>query len=347
MTITRLFRCGFEFGNALEFDWSGVNTPASYLSTSYYYTGLRAFYSGAVSGSGNGAGPGKAFSSTTQIRAGYWYKRADTTYSTVDAWFWKWTNTAGETNGIAKVGTDLQLIVNNVAVATIAFSSTDLNDTGDYHHVGLAFKADSSAGWATLYVDGLAILTWSGDTGSDITGLYAGVHKSGSGHYFYHHILDDLYIHATTGEADASPPELTFEPLWVNGDSGSQQWTPTSGNNYTNVDEQGNKDDDTTIVSTTANAQVDRYTLTDLPTLAAGRVPRAVAVVAAGKHSEAGPQLKLKAKVDSNEETSAAKALGTNYTYIEATLTLQPDGVSSWTEAAVNGLIIGIESVIP
>lgn len=347
MTITRLFRCGFEFGNALEFDWSGTNVPTTYLSTSSKYTGLCAFYSGEVSGSTRGAGPGMALASTTQLRAGYWYKRADSTYQTLNAWFWKWSNSAGQVNGVAKVGADLQIIVNNTNVASMLFTGTDLNDTSNFHHVGLTLKADATAGFVTLYIDGLAVLTYAGNTGADIIGLFATLFKTGIGHYFYHHIVDDLYIHDTVGEEDLAPPNLTFEPLWVDGDSGSQQWTPTSGANYTNVDEQGNKDDDTTTVSVTTNAQVDRYTLTALPTLAANRVPRAVTVIAAAKHSETGPQLKLKAKVATDEQTSAAKTPGTNYTYVEETLTLQPDGVSGWTEAAVNALIIGSESLIP
>lgn len=346
MTIIRLFRCGFELGNALEFDWSGTNTPATFLSTVNLYTGLRAYYSGGTSVVTAGAGPGKAFTSRTQLRAGYWYKRNDTTYQSTDGWFWKWTNTAGQVNGVRKFGGNLELIVNNTAVASVTFTSTDLNDTGNFHHIGLTLKANATAGWLTLYIDGLAVLTFSGNTGADVTGLYAAIGIGSGGHYFYRHILDDLYIHDTAGEPDAAPPTLTFEPLWVNGDSGSQQWTPTSGANYTNVDEQGNKDDATTTVTTATNGQIDRYTLTDLPTLPAGRVPRAITIIAAAAHSEAGPELKLKATVGAAETTSAAKALATAFGYIEETYPLQPDGVSSWTETAVNGLIAGIESVI-
>jgi hypothetical protein len=220
-----------------------------------------------------------------------------------------------------------------------------------WHHIGIDLKTANSGGWFYLYLDGVEILSFDGDTVGSVSSI--DTVRFGSGrtnqtwdNYLY---IDDIYIDNLSGESTpAVVPDYRFLPVTPNGNGAHDDWDGNDGNsvdNYLLVDEIP-PDDDTTYVESAVSGEQDNYAMTN-PTIPTGWEVNAVIPFAIVKKLNAGGALNLKLETRTTISgspsyvTSAAITLGTAYAIAWDRRATNPAG-GSWTAAMVNDLEVGV-----
>jgi hypothetical protein len=237
-----------------------------------------------------------------------------------------------------------------------------LANVNTWRHVAMIANIAATDGFASLYVDGVKVAEWTGDTRlyrsgestprTAITGIYAagtGLNWPGAGSHNWglHVYVDDFYADFWDGVGtlvNAPPPTRRFLAAFPNGAGSSTQWTPSTGSNWQNVDE-APPNDETDFNRAQAPNLLDLYAFSDV-TVPLDHAVRAVIPIAYARKSDAGvdSQVRVVAKTGANIVKSDAKALPTSYGYVWERWTTQADGASAWTEAAVNAAEFGVES---
>lgn len=123
--------------------------------------------------------------------------------------------------------------------------------------------ADDPDGIVEIWIDGIKVVDFTGDTRNAATGVIDGFrlyHENNS----MRHYFDDLKVNDTTGDYENGMPGdggiLLLKP---NGAGATTQLTPSAGDNYACVDEVPPSTAD--YVSSSTPDQLDTYTLEDIP----------------------------------------------------------------------------------
>lgn len=336
MTITRLFQSGFELNTINEVDgYPNSDFGASNemtISTTKFKRGARSLRATSAANRPRG----KAFSAT-QIRAGFFVNHAGLnggsaqaaiaiipcSLATASVLYWHSSSN------------ELRLRVNNATVDTIDVGTAGFATVDTWYHLGVTYKADGSTGFFSVYLDGVQILTYTGNTGTSISGLYLGGRVStldwASNVYF-----DDLTIDDAASESDAAVPSVEY--LWIvaDGAGASTNLTPNTGANYAAVDDT-TPDDDSTYVYGTADGVKDSYTMSNI-TLPSGYGIAARIATAWARKTNAGVDSQFKLGSRSNGGTEllgSGIALATSYGMITQRQTTDPDS-AAWTETTIN-----------
>lgn len=201
-------------------------------------------------------------------------------------------------------------------------------------------KVSNSAGVFEFRIDGGTLQTFTGNTqpgtGTAISGIY-GATAAAQGGLFY---LDDL-----VAADDTWPEDIRFVALIPNGDSSVSWVASTGGAPYTTVDEIPPVDTDYNYSVT--NGQQDLYTMTDFDNTGnGGKTPLLVhQVVRAKCETGAGGAVKMILASGATQDVSAAVTLNTGFQGYDRLCPLDPTG-AAWTDAALDALLAGVESVL-
>ena len=159
--------------------------------------------------------------------------------------------------------------------------------------------------------------------------------------------IDDFYLLDDTGSA----PYNTFlgavhvERLYPSSAGSSAGFTPLSGSNHENVDEEGQGDGDTSYNSTSSTGDKDLFNMGDLQNVNGGSVLAVRQVTQARKDaSEDTINLTPVIKSGATEIDGDQRALLTGYDYVRKDYTANPTTSSAWTESEVNSLEAGYKS---
>jgi len=239
------------------------------------------------------------------------------------------------------------------SIGTEAYVDINVCD-GLWHHVEIAVKTDNSTGISRLIVDGVESLQsiTSGDTltlgaNSDARDRVICGTNTAQQTTFY---IDDLLIYDDVSSGIAGDltytsnfplGEVRIETIQPNGVGTNSDWTPTSGDNYTNVDEDV-ADDDTTIVATGTATDLDTYAFSNL-----SGTPSSIYGVMIGSVGKASPGATTgikhytlsSAATDESAEITLIGAYQFNQTFVGQ----DPNTTAAWTEAGVNAAEFGIE----
>jgi hypothetical protein len=234
------------------------------------------------------------------------------------------------------------------ATTVATAGDTGFTPADTYFHIGVDVKIHASAGWVTVYRDGIAVVSYTGKTdhgGSTHDRLHLGYISASLSS---NSCMDNNYWDNTAGEfAPAAPPDLQFFPIRPNGDGTYSQWTGSdsdSTNNYLHVDDV-TSDDDSTYTETSNTGQRDGYAMGTV-TLADGWIPNAVVLMGVMRKLDAAglTNAKLFSRVGSANLDGASQSLGTSYRLHTERQTTAPDG-GAWNQAALDALEIGILSI--
>ena len=237
-----------------------------------------------------------------------------------------------------------------------------LADVNTWRNIGMTAYMAASGGFVSLYVDGVQVAEWTGDTQlyrsgettprTSITAIYAagtatawtgGVAATWS-QYAY---IDDFYADWWSGESaptDTPPPTRRFYAVLPTADV-TENWTPSAGSDHYALVDDAAPDDDTTYVVATSAGLLNQYAVSGF-VLPADYAVRAVIRKCYGKKSDAGADSRVTLSISDGVDTleSETLPLPTAYGYVRNRWETQPDGVSAWDETAVNAVIIGTES---
>jgi hypothetical protein len=236
---------------------------------------------------------------------------------------------------------------------TLATATTALAGSA-WHYIEFKATIHNTAGAYAVRVNGAQIAGISDATNVNTRGsgtnnfanqvwFHDGAnHLIGTGHFRY----GDVYILDNTGAAPLNNflGDVRYDVLYPDGAGDYSQWTPTSGANYTNVDE--SPANQTDYVESTADDQIDSYSFADM-SVAASTI-YVVQVNAYAQKTDAGDKsLAIFCKAsDGTESVSADQALGSSWLVYRRILPEEPyaGGTRPWTVARVNGSQFGVKS---
>lgn len=343
MTLTRIFQAGAELNTINEFANYPTTTygnATAVISSTKARTGTYALRS-----SSNVQPRGKGFSATT-FRAGFFLNHNGAFSGTRQPAICiiptslaapiivYWDAASGE----------LRLVCNGTTQDTASVSATGFSTTNTWFHIGIFYHGDATTGVISIYLDGVQILSWTGNTGTGALGLYVLGQNSASTGWADYVYVDDLYIDDATGESDAPPSSYRFDWQIANGAGASTNLTPNTGANYAAVDDT-TPDDDTTYVYAAASGVKDAYATSNITVPAAHRVT-AVIPTAWVRKTDAGTASQWKLGTRSNggtEVLGSAQSLSTSYGPIWERQTTEPGG-ADWDESKCNNAQVIIES---
>lgn len=247
-----------------------------------------------------------------------------------------------------------------IPFSSIAFS---LGPTDTWLHIGATFYLSATNGFVSLYIDGLQVASWTGNTviysknstvaNTSIDGVYAHgaitswPQLSMSGSWTNYSYIDDLYVDKwdnSSGLVDAPVPLRRFLYAFPNGAGTYSQWTPSANSNWQNVDEIP-PNNDTDYNKATIAGLKDTYQYSNI-TLPPDHAIRAVIPTAYARKTDAGVDSRIRfvSKTGSTEMTGDSMFLPVSYGFVSQRFEKQPDGISPWTETAFNSAEFGIES---
>lgn len=210
-----------------------------------------------------------------------------------------------------------------------------------FYYIEISATIHDTTGTCEVKVNGATVINFTGDTrNGGGTNIDTVSFLSYGGYYTY---VDDFYIADDSGAAPYNTflGDIRIHTLSPDGAGSSTQMTPSSGANYTTVDELPYSGTDYVRGSA---GQVDLYTTSNLPA-GVGTIfgVQANAIV---KKTDAG-NLSGRTKIKSGTTTSngSTAALGTSDITLTDTRQVNPDTSVAWTSGDVNSIEIGMEAV--
>lgn len=340
MTITRLWQAGAELN-----DWSYEMT---YRSGAGWVTASDRAKTGTYAYKTSGAGWGNYVAPATyaQVRAGCWLNFSGVTTSPPDV--------LGFYNGATFVGSlqwdhsSNQLRVWAGATLLDGQTVTAFNTVDTWKHIGVDLKIHASAGWFYVYLNGSAVISYSGKTDHGSSAADTVYFGNPNGAASWTNIwYDNLFFDSTVSEsAAAQVPDLQFDFIQPNADNTPNAWTPNSGStHYDRVNEVA-PNGDTTYLEVNTASQEEQFGMANIASLPAGWSIPAVIPVRVGKKQDAGSSLGTQFKLTESGSTANGGTLALTSSYVMASerFASKPSG-GAWTEAAVNGLELSALSV--
>jgi hypothetical protein len=329
--MARVLCTGFETGNKEV--WN-LTTPAAALST----TITRGAWSG-YSSPGGGTTGGIGFDSSVAelyVGCGVYFSDASSLYV---------VQVTSQNNVInLQVGTDGS---NHIRVwrgdGTVLATSTLTYSVATWYYLELYTLTNDATGKYQVRMNGvdwIALVTGA-DTRNDAGAngnLNDRLYGPNSGSVF----IDDLYVNDTTGTQNTGfSGDIRVSAYIPNASGDVTGFTPTSGANYTNVDDRP-PNDATDIVAATGTTLYDLYNIPN--TSGVGTVQSVTLWLRAQKSDAGAKSIAHKLKSGSTEDTGADLTLSTSWTYYRKTYSVDPTDSAAWTSGKVDALQIGVKA---
>lgn len=217
----------------------------------------------------------------------------------------------------------------------VAESIPNLVRTNDWHFIEMEYVGHASVGRATLYLDGVKVIDFAGNTQAQAPYGFNGLQLSagnGSGVF-----IDDLFI----TDQPVRVGERRIETLRPNGDV-SKDFTPSDGgtSNFAMLNEPLVSADQS-VSATTVGAK-DLYNFTNLTTNPASIDAVQLSVWATKTDSETR-QMQTIVKSGTFETTSKSYNLPTNHLDMNRIEVKDPATNAPWTTASVNAIQAGFK----
>ena len=156
--------------------------------------------------------------------------------------------------------------------------------------------------------------------------------------------FDDLYINDGQGSVNNDYlGEVQIEYLACNADGNSEQWTPSAGSNFQNVDEAA-PDDDTTYNSPSTEGNKDTFGIANI-SLAAATIPAIQVIIRARKESAGTANIQRVYRSGGSENNGASFNPSTSYATQLEIMETDPIAVGAWTIANLNASEFGYAAV--
>ena len=216
-----------------------------------------------------------------------------------------------------------------------------------YNYIEIDTTIHDSTGAITLKVNGVSVLALtSQDTRNSGTGVITNVIMGGSGAsgptpYYGYGDFDDFYLIDTTGGTNNTfLGDVRVQAIYPTGAGNYTQWTPSTGSNYQNVDDNPANDDTDYNSSSTAN-QKDSFAFGDV-TPTSGTVYGVQVNLVTRKDDGGTRSIRSLNRLSGTDANATAQTIGSsyaNYAFIHET---KPGG-GSFSITDVNNSEFGYE----
>jgi len=242
-------------------------------------------------------------------------------------------------------GTQIDAAGINISTTTVLGTTpAGLVTPNAWVHIGCAVKVHATTGTATVYINGAAVLTLSGQNTYNATSATTEVDEIVIG-YFGGDVCDfDDFIISDDVAGDGRTTFLgdqLGEVVSVLADGSSTQWTRNTGATNASCVDDAVPDDDTTTVAAATVGFTDLYTLVSAPVRVTDPVS-CLQLVTVAKKSEGGTR--ALAHVVRSAGTNYPQSdhyLGSTYVTQQTVVTKNPATSADWLVAAISALEIG------
>lgn len=219
---------------------------------------------------------------------------------------------------------------------TLASSAVGQLPEGGWCYVEFYGKPDDSTGAAEIRVNGSTVISVSGeDTKPDTATGCNAVMLLGRGS----HQMTDVYVDDAAFQGDC-----IIETLMPTADGTESDFTPLSGTNEENIDDDGTIDDDSTYNYSATQGDMDTFVTEDVENRPASDILSVAVNVAMRKDDASTRVVKPVARVNStNYPHSTGVTLISSYKVGQRIWDDNPDDSNPWEEADVNGAEFGYE----
>lgn len=231
------------------------------------------------------------------------------------------------------------------SLTVLGTSAPAVVSAGVFAYIEFAATIDNAAGTVDVRVDGISVLSLTGqDTqvsaNANATGVVIG--STGTEDTDF----DDVYVCDTTGGAnDDFLGDMRVDALLPNGAGATTGWTASAGNNYACVDDTAPNDDTDYVSTDTVNA-VDTYAFPNLPN--AGGAIQGLQVLVSCKKEDAGAcSIAPVVRPVATDRVGTTVAVGTTYAYhARQCYDTSPETGIAWTESEFNGSEFGVKKIV-
>jgi hypothetical protein len=224
-------------------------------------------------------------------------------------------------------------------------SSAGVFLAGNWYHVELQCTCDASAGSILVRLNGRTVIDESDlNTKIGSNSYHNGFALVRGGAYGNDIYCDDLYFLDSTGSANNDLlGDMKVETIRPSGAGGSSQWTPLSGDNYTNVSEV-QCDDDTSYVECGTSGYEDLYAYGNLSSITG--VIAGVQINTVAKATDASSvAIKFPCKSSTTDDGGGSDMTLSAGSYLAFNRIVENDPATSaaWLIAAVNDAQFGVK----
>lgn len=212
---------------------------------------------------------------------------------------------------------------------------------GSYQYIELKIFLHASTGTVDVWVDGINVLSLTSQNTlntatAEIDNIQLLGQNSADPAYDSVYVLDDSGSDNTDRLG-----EVFVETIVADADGNVNDFTPSTGANWENVDDIAPADDDSTYNHSTTATDQDLYGMAAL----AGNIGTVFAVEASAlvRKEDPGERLiRIVARSNVTEVESGDKGFGVGYRNVTHIFENDPDGGVDWDEASVNAAEFGI-----
>lgn len=217
--------------------------------------------------------------------------------------------------------------------------------TGGWHHYDWTWKIADTGGYVSVYQNKVQLASVTGvDTNHGTNGYVNRIEFNSD----LTMKCDDVVIWNTTaGNGWSSVPAIRHRVYVMrpNGDEATEtNWTTTGSNHYTEVDEAGGADGDTTALSSSTASQRDRLDVEAYPGISTDTIA-AVATEIYAKTDVAGTMKHGVRGPAGSESLSAAITPSTSYSHQTHVAATNPDDAAAWEPSDLASAQIVLENV--
>lgn len=225
--------------------------------------------------------------------------------------------------------------------ATVLASSAEKIPYNGWCYIEVKATINNTTGVFTVKLNGTQVINFSGNTRNGTNNQATRIDFRYFGDDAFAVYYDDIYIcDSSGGSSNDFLGDSFVEGLSPNGAGNYSQFTPSTGSNWQNVDD---NDDDTTYNESQTVNQIDTYTYQDLSYLTS--VLGINLTTYAKKLDAAATSAASVLRRSSTDSVGTTTALTTSYTAIQTTRDTDHVSSSAYSVANVNSLEAGIKYI--
>jgi len=230
-----------------------------------------------------------------------------------------------------------------VRLGTSSYATTSglgLN-TGIWYYIEFQVTCNNTTGSYELRVNGTTVLSDSGiDTQPGANAYHTRFSLNGGVMQPY---FDDLYFLDSTGSQNTDfLGNSRVEAIYPDGDSGTIEWTPSTGNTNYNLIDEATCDDDTEYVEDSTTNHTDLYDYGALQDITGSIFGLQINTQA--RITDASPySLITPCHSGSTDSDNSAQSLSASYTAIRRIMELDPDTAAAWISSGVDAAQFGVK----
>jgi len=241
-------------------------------------------------------------------------------------------------------------ITGNAAGTLLGTAAHTAIASGSDHYIEAKVTFHNTAGTVDLYLDGVNVLSLTGQDTNQTANAYANRFRIGNannvqslgGSTAINEDFSDIYLLDGNSPNNAAWGDTRIYSLRPSGAGATTQWDPSSGSNYACVDE-ATYDGDNDYVSTTVTNEIDTYAMQDIP--ATATVKGVQTVLVARKDDTGARQIAPVLRPASTDRVGTTQTLSIGYVAYLQQYDVSPETSSAFTASEVNGMEAGIKLI--